>query len=110
MHAGAAEATAADIDPFAAAAIALNARENGRRVAVVRRDVLDEAPPDVDVILAGDCWYDAGLATKIAATLMDASEPFHGTFAKGPMPVVPRNGRSCMTTSFPMACPASSPG
>src|SRR5450759_2426526 len=60
MHAGAAEATGADIDAFAAVAIELNARANGRRVTVVRRDVLDEEPPDVDVILAGDCWYDAG--------------------------------------------------
>src|ERR1035437_1827432 len=59
MRAGAAEATGADIDAFAAAAIELNARANGRRVTVVRRDVLDEEPPDVDVILAGDCWYDA---------------------------------------------------
>ena len=38
MHAGAAEATGADIDAFAAAAIELNARANGRRVTVVRRD------------------------------------------------------------------------
>jgi len=55
LQAGAAEATGADIDPFAAAAIEVNARANRRRVAVVRRDVLDEEPPDVDIILAGDC-------------------------------------------------------
>ncbi len=65
MHAGAAEATGADIDTFAAAAIELNARANGRRVTIVRRDVLDEEPPDVDVILAGDCWYEAGLAERV---------------------------------------------
>jgi predicted nicotinamide N-methyase len=64
MRAGAAEATGADIDAFAAAAIDLNARANGRRVSVVHRDVLDEEPPDVDVILAGDCWYDASLAER----------------------------------------------
>src|SRR5688572_11431906 len=40
MHAGAAEVTAADIDPFAAAAIGLNARANSCRVTVVGRDVL----------------------------------------------------------------------
>jgi predicted nicotinamide N-methyase len=65
MHAGAAEATGADIDSFAAAAIELNARANGRRVTAVRRDVLDEEPPAVDVILAGDCWYDARLAERV---------------------------------------------
>ena len=65
MNVGAAEATGADIDPFAAAAIRLNAAANGHRVTVVRRDVLDEDPPDADVILAGDCWYDAGLAGRV---------------------------------------------
>ncbi|MDQ6795826.1 MAG: 50S ribosomal protein L11 methyltransferase [Chloroflexota bacterium] len=65
MRAGAARATGADIDAFAAAAIQLNARANGCRVTVVRRDVLDEGPPDVDVILAGDCWYEAPLAARV---------------------------------------------
>ena len=65
MHAGAMQATGADIDAFAAAAIDLNARANDCRITVVRRDVLDEEPPDVDVVLAGDCWYDAGLAERV---------------------------------------------
>jgi predicted nicotinamide N-methyase len=65
MHAGASEVIAADIDPFAAAAIEINARANGHRVTVVHRDVLDEETPDVDVILAGDCWYEARLAERI---------------------------------------------
>ena len=58
--------TASDIDPFAVAAIGLNARANrhpDRRSCA--RDVLDEAPPDVDVVLAGDCWYEAGLAERV---------------------------------------------
>jgi predicted nicotinamide N-methyase len=74
MHAGAAVATAADVDAFAAAAIELNARANGRRVGVVRRDVLDEEPPDVDVILAGDCWYDARLAARVLPWLRRARD------------------------------------
>jgi predicted nicotinamide N-methyase len=65
MRAGASTATSADIDVHAAAAIALNAKANGRRIAVVRRDVLADSAPDADVILAGDCWYDAGLAERI---------------------------------------------
>jgi len=65
LRAGASEATGADIDRFAAAAIGLNARANGRRVGVVARDVLDDEPPDVDVVLAGDCWYEAGLAERV---------------------------------------------
>jgi predicted nicotinamide N-methyase len=74
LRAGASAATSADIDTFAIAAVQLNARANGRRVAVVRRDVLDEEPPDVDVILAGDCWYDARLAERVLPWLRRASE------------------------------------
>jgi predicted nicotinamide N-methyase len=74
LHAGASEATGADIDPFAVTAIGLNARANGQRIATVGRDVLDEAPPDVDLILAGDCWYDAGLAERILPWLRRAND------------------------------------
>jgi predicted nicotinamide N-methyase len=72
MHAGASMVTGADIDRFAAAATALNARANGRRVAVARRDVLDEEVPDVDVILAGDCWYEGQLAERVLPWLKRA--------------------------------------
>ena len=74
MNAGAAEATAADIDVYAAAAIELNAAANRCRVAVVRHDVLDEDPPDADVILAGDCWYEAGLAERVLPWLLRARD------------------------------------
>jgi predicted nicotinamide N-methyase len=70
MVAGATEAIAADIDPFSAAAIALNARANGSKVEVFRRDVLDEEPPDeVDVILVGDCSYEERMASRVRAWL-----------------------------------------
>ena len=65
MRAGAISATGADIDSFAASAIALNARANGHRITVIRDDILDEDPPDADIILAGDCWYDAQLAARV---------------------------------------------
>jgi predicted nicotinamide N-methyase len=73
MYAGASTVTGADIDDFAAAAIELNARANSSRVSVVRRDVLDEESPEVDVILAGDCWYDAPLAERVLPWLHRAS-------------------------------------
>ncbi len=65
LRAGATELTGIDIDRFAAAAIDLNARANGVRASVIRRDVLDDETPDTDVVLAGDCWYEAGLATRV---------------------------------------------
>jgi predicted nicotinamide N-methyase len=74
LAAGASEATCADIDPFALAAVALNARANGRRVAVELRDRLDDDTPDVEVILAGDCWYEERLAARVLPWLQQARE------------------------------------
>jgi predicted nicotinamide N-methyase len=72
MQAGAARTFASDVDPFAHAAIELNARANGVRVALAPRDLLDERPPDVDVILAGDCFYEADLAARAGRWLARA--------------------------------------
>lgn len=74
LRAGALEAVAADIDPFAAAVIAVNARANHCRVTVIRRDVLDDEPPDTEVILAGDCWYEARLAERVLPWLRRAGD------------------------------------
>jgi predicted nicotinamide N-methyase len=64
-RAGAAGVVGVDIDPFAAAAVSLNARANGVRVEFVGRDLLDDRPPDVDVVLAGDTWYEGPLAERV---------------------------------------------
>lgn len=74
MHSGAARATGADIDSLAGAAIELNARANRCRVTVLGRDVLDDEPPDVDVILVGDCWYNASLAGRVLPWLQRARD------------------------------------
>jgi predicted nicotinamide N-methyase len=73
MTARAASAVAVDIDPIAGAAIALNARANGVRIDVVRDDELDEPSPDVDVILAGDLWYEQALGERATAWLERAA-------------------------------------
>ena len=74
MRAGATAAAASDIDPLALAAMRLNARANDCRIDVVGRDVLDEPPPDADVVLAGDCWYEAGLAQRVLPWLQWARD------------------------------------
>jgi predicted nicotinamide N-methyase len=71
-RAGASSVTGADIDVFGATAIGLNARANRSRVTVVARDVLEDDPPDVDVILAGDVWYEASLAARVMPWLRRA--------------------------------------
>jgi predicted nicotinamide N-methyase len=63
-RAGAATVTAYDIDPLAAAAIAVNAGANGEAVLPVCADVLDEAP-DVDVMLVADAFYERDLAERV---------------------------------------------
>jgi predicted nicotinamide N-methyase len=74
VRAGAAEVTAADIDPYSIAAIELNAKANRVRLDIVREDVLVRDPPsDVDVILAGDCWYEETFGTRISAWLVRAA-------------------------------------
>jgi predicted nicotinamide N-methyase len=72
MKAGAADALAADIDVFCAAAVALNARANRVHVAFTDRDLLAAAPPDTDLILAGDLWYEQPLAGRALAWLRTA--------------------------------------
>jgi predicted nicotinamide N-methyase len=72
-RAGASTVTAADIDPFAEAAVALNARANGVNLAFVGRDLLDDDPPDVDVLLAADTWYEGPLAQRVMPWLRTAA-------------------------------------
>jgi len=72
-RAGASMVTGADVDPFAEAAVALNARANGVPIAFVARDLLDEEPPDVDVILAADTWYEGPLAERVLPWLRAAA-------------------------------------
>jgi predicted nicotinamide N-methyase len=58
---GALSITANDIDPFAEAAIGLNAALNGVSLRVETQDRLKGDVPEVDVILAGDICYDRNL-------------------------------------------------
>ena len=65
---GAAGVTANEIDPYAGAAIALNAEANHVSVAVRLRDLLD-GPADADVVLAGDVFYSREMAGRVLAFL-----------------------------------------
>jgi len=67
--AGAARVTAAEIDPFAAAAIGLNAPLNGVEIRVETRDLLDRGPAGWAVALAGDVCYEEPMASRIIALL-----------------------------------------
>jgi len=68
--AGAAHVLAADIDAFAAAAIALNAEDNGVQVEITTDDVIGRAGT-WSVILIGDMCYERPLADRLTAWLKD---------------------------------------
>jgi predicted nicotinamide N-methyase len=65
LLAGAASVVASEIDPFGAAAIRLNAELNGVIAIEVVGDVLDDGPPAVDVVLAGDVCYDREMTSRV---------------------------------------------
>jgi predicted nicotinamide N-methyase len=70
-RAGAAQVTAAEIDHFAAAAIALNAALNAVDVAVELADVIGRAGTGWDVVLVGDMCYERPLAERMTAWLRE---------------------------------------
>ncbi len=70
---GAASVTASDPDPYSAAAVAVNAATNGVGPIDVVGDVLDEDPPDVDVVLAGDVCYDRAMTERVLPFLNGAT-------------------------------------
>jgi len=63
--AGAAAVTANDIDPYALAAIEMNAEANGVTVAARPGDLLDGDGGDAEVVLAGDVFYSEAIAGRM---------------------------------------------
>lgn len=82
--AGAAEVTANDIDPYALAAVAINATANAVTVAVSEGDLLVGDGGDADVILAGDAFYDAELAARMLGFLRRAAARGAGVLVGDP--------------------------
>ena len=80
---------AADIDPFAEAAAGLNARANGVRYEFVSRDLLLEEPPDVEVLLAADTWYEGPLAERVRPWLQAAADRGDPRPRRRPGPALP---------------------
>lgn len=72
MQAGAVSVLCADIDPFCGAAVALNAGANGVAISFTDQDLLDGPPPEVDVICAGDVFYEQPMAGRVLDWLKQA--------------------------------------
>lgn len=67
--AGAAQVVANDIDPMCEAAVALNAELNGVSIDYLGGNLLEGEPPDYDVILAADVFYEQTPARLFRAML-----------------------------------------
>jgi predicted nicotinamide N-methyase len=65
LRCGAESVHAVDIDPLSEAAVGLNAKANGVRIGFSLQDLLSAAPPDCDVILAGDVCYEETMAARM---------------------------------------------
>ncbi len=82
--AGAAEVVANDIDPICEAAVALNAELNGVSISYAGGDLLHGDPPDFDVILAADVFYEQTPARLFRAMLARAHANGAAVFAGDP--------------------------
>jgi predicted nicotinamide N-methyase len=73
LKAGAAAVTGSDVDPFAVAAMAINARENGVRMEAVHEDLIGK-DDGWTVVLVGDAFYDRPLASRLIPWLEALAE------------------------------------
>jgi predicted nicotinamide N-methyase len=71
--AGAAAVTANDIDPYAVAAIRLNAKANAVAVTTSHEDLLGGYGGDAETVLAGDAFYTRPMARRMQAFLERAA-------------------------------------
>ena len=72
--AGAAHVCAVDNDADAVAASEANAAANGVAIESMCADLLDSEPPEIDVVLVGDLFYDRAVATRVTRFLDRCAE------------------------------------
>jgi len=70
--AGARQVVAAEIDPYARAAILINATDNGVTIEAPDVDYLDRGAEGFDVVLAGDVFYERPMAARVEPFLRAA--------------------------------------
>lgn len=97
MKAGAAHVMAVDIDRFALQAISINATANKVVVEACGDDLLDTPPPDVDVIVVGDLFYEKSVATRLMNWLETAT-------ARGTDVLIGDPGRSYLPRDRLVSC------
>ena len=92
--AGAAHVLANDIDTLCEAALALNTHANEVNAGWLGGNLLDQAVPDVDVILAGDIFYQKQMADQFLVWLGKAVELGINVYAGDPGRAYAPDGRA----------------
>lgn len=94
--AGAASVLAVDVDPYAVKAAELNAAANGVAVELAHGDLTDGPVPEVELILAGDVFYDPEPAARVTPFLTRCRaagiEVLVGDPRRAPLPVARLRG------------------
>ena len=67
--AGAREVVASEVDAYALDALELNTKLNAVSISVLHGDLTGGAPPEVDVVLVGDLFYEVDLSKRVTAFL-----------------------------------------
>src|SRR5262249_8041332 len=97
--AGAAAVTANDIDPYAIAAIALNADANAVTVDITHSDLLDGDGTGAEVVLAGDVFYSRSMAERMLPFLRRAAARGARVLVGDPgRPYLPHDGLKVIAT------------
>ncbi|MDR3374658.1 MAG: 50S ribosomal protein L11 methyltransferase [Ancalomicrobiaceae bacterium] len=73
VRTGAAQVLASEIDPFARAAMALNAEANGVEFAISDHDFLVEPLPEADVLCLGDVFFEQPMSERVAELALRAA-------------------------------------
>jgi len=88
---GAASVLAVDVDPYAVVATQVNAAVNGVAVDALQGDLTEGPVPEVDLILAGDVFYDPEPAARVTPFLARCRaagiEVLVGDPRRAPLPV-----------------------
>ena len=63
--AGASDVLAADVDPFSSHAVSLNSELNDVQIRATSEDLLLASPPQIDLLLIGDLFYEKELSNSV---------------------------------------------
>lgn len=101
--AGASDVWVNDIDPICEAAAQLNAEANGVSLRWLSGNLLERAPPDVDVILAGDIFYEMTMAARFLDWLKQAAAQGIAAYAGDPGRAYAPEGEAGLMAEYEIA-------